>query len=80
MGSESRDRCGGQKVEVKGISPGTYRVRIYHTWKGVFQDTVSVPSVKGVVSFNIPALQMEQHANYIGPDVALIVEAEDKER
>ena len=60
------------------MAPGNYRVRIYHTWKGVFQDTLAVPSVKGVVSFTVPTLQMGQHANYIGPDVGFILEAEDK--
>ena len=71
----------GQKVEIRDMAPGDYRLYLYHTWKGVFQDTLEVSSVKGIVSFTVPTLEMGQHANYIGPDVAFILEpdaADDK--
>ncbi len=70
----------GKKVEIKDMAPGSYRVRIYHTWKGVFQDTLSVTCVKGTVAFVIPTLQMGQHANYIGPDVAFILDKDAKQQ
>lgn len=64
----------GKKVQIQGMGPGNYRLRIYHTWKGVFQDTLEVSSVGGIVSFTVPTLYMGQHANYIGPDIAFILE------
>jgi hypothetical protein len=67
-------------VKVRGMAAGNYRVRIYHTWKGEFQDTLAVTSsAAGVVAFVIPTLQMGQHANYIGPDVGFIIDEVKKE-
>lgn len=68
----------GKTVKITGLEPssggGRYRLRIYHTWRGQFLDTVQVSVVNGTLSFTIPVLHMTDHTNYIGQDIAFILE------
>ncbi len=64
----------GKKVRIDQVPDGTYRLKVYHTWRGQFLDTTTVSSVHGTLSFTIPVLHMDGHANYIGQDIAFILE------
>ncbi|MDR3712822.1 MAG: DUF5060 domain-containing protein [Puia sp.] len=64
----------GKTVKISGVNAGRYRLRIYHTWKGQFLDTTELSASNGSLSFTIPILHMDSHANYIGPDIAFIAE------
>jgi hypothetical protein len=63
-------------VTVKQLKDGKYKLRLYHTWRGRFIKEEVVTSSGGSVSFVIPSPHIEDsHANYIGQDVAFILEA-----
>lgn len=64
----------GKTVQINDVSAGTYKLRLYHTWRGQFLDTTEVTSSNGSISFTIPVLRMDSHGNYIGQDVAFVIE------
>jgi hypothetical protein len=65
----------GDQITLKGLKPGNYHLRLYHTWRGAFIHEADLSSADGTVSFTIPVLKIEgSHANYWGQDVAFILE------
>jgi len=66
----------GKTVQIKGIGEGKYKLRLYHTWRGQYLDTTEVTSSNGAISFKIPVLHMGSNANYIGQDIAFVIEPE----
>lgn len=72
--SPDRDVAGDQ-ISVQGVKPGKYKLRLYHTWRGQFIVEEDVQASAESVSFNVPSLHnRESHANYVGQDVAFILE------
>jgi hypothetical protein len=66
----------GDKVTLRGLPTGRYKLKIYHTWRGKFIDEQQVNSINGSVEFFIPRLfGADSHANYIGQDAAFVLEA-----
>jgi len=79
----------GKEVLIKGINEGTYRLRLYHTWRGRFLSEEDcgikdgepwiVQAGKNGLSFKVPVLKIKDgHAGYIGQDVAFILEPTGK--
>jgi hypothetical protein len=64
----------GKTVHISGINAGKYKLRLYHTWRGQFLDTTEITVSNGSLSFTIPVLQMASNANYIGQDIAFVIE------
>jgi hypothetical protein len=67
----------GKTVQIKNVGGNKYKLRIYHTWRGQYLDTVAIAASNGSLSFTIPVLHMDSHANYIGQDIAFIIEPAD---
>jgi hypothetical protein len=66
----------GEKVTLKGLPHGRYRLKIYHTWRGQTIQETQVDGGSGTIEFSIPRLRaQDSHANYIGQDVAFMLEA-----
>ncbi len=65
----------GDKVTLRGLPAGRYKLKIYHTWRGKFIEEQQVNSNNGSVEFTIPRLfGADSHANYIGQDAAFVLE------
>lgn len=65
----------GDRVSIFAGRSGKYKLRLYHTWRGDFIREEEVNTTTDEVSFAIPSLHTTQsHANYIGQDVAFILE------
>ncbi|MEO6329708.1 MAG: hypothetical protein ABIO55_12280, partial [Ginsengibacter sp.] len=64
----------GKTVQIKGVSEGKYRLRTYHTWRGQYLDTSEIATTDGSISFTIRSLHMGGNANYVGQDVAFVIE------
>ncbi len=70
----------GKNISINGVNNGLYRLRLYHTWSGRFIDIegqreTQVKATGNSLSFTIPILKIEGgHAQYIGQDVAFILE------
>lgn len=63
------------KVTVSGIKNGKYKLRIFHTWRGVFLEEKEIAVTDGAVSFGPPYMRIRgSQANYIGQDMAFILE------
>lgn len=63
------------KVTVTGIKNGKYKLRIYHTWRGMFLQEEDVVVTDGTISFGPPYMRIRgSQANYIGQDMAFILE------
>lgn len=63
------------KVSIPVGRSGKYKLRLYHTWRGEFIKDEELNTTTGEVTFTIPSLHTTQsHANYIGQDVAFILE------
>ena len=63
------------KVTVSGIKNGKYKLRIYHTWRGMFLEEREVAVTDGSVSLGPPYMRIRgSQANYIGQDMAFILE------
>ena len=57
-----------------GIPDGTYEVRLYRTWRGLYLDAETVACSEGKLSITIPELNTTGgHAYHIGNDVAFMV-------
>jgi hypothetical protein len=66
----------GDAVTINSIKSGKYKLRLFHTWRGEFIDEREVIVNDDKFSFNIPSLKTKEgHANYVGQDVAFILEA-----
>jgi hypothetical protein len=64
----------GKTVKIKGMNAGKYRLRLYHTWRGQYLDTSEISSSNSSISFSIPVLHMGGNANYIGQDIAFVID------
>ena len=65
----------GDTVTISSLKRGTYKVKVFHTWRGKFIYEEEIETVKKSVSFVIPVLYIEgSHAGYIGNDVAFVLE------
>ncbi len=64
----------GKTITLKNTNDGKYKLRLYHTWRGQFLDTAEVAGTNGTISFTIPYLHMGGNANYIGEDIAFVLE------
>ncbi len=70
----------GKTVTLQGIGNGSYKLRLYHTWRGRFlgrdEGEESIIGAKGnSITFTIPVLKIEDyHSHYIGQDVAFLLE------
>lgn len=69
----------GKTVQISGMKAGDFTVQLFHTWRGRFFDTTQVTSSNGTISFTIPKLQMDSHGNYIGQDIAFIIQPGKRE-
>ncbi len=65
----------GDPVTISFMPDGKYKLKLFHTWRGVFLDEKEVSTTNGQIAFTVPMLRTTGgHANYIGPDVAFILE------
>lgn len=65
----------GDPVTISSMRDGKYKLKLFHTWRGVFLDEKEVSAANGQIEFTVPMLRTTGgHANYIGPDVAFILE------
>jgi hypothetical protein len=63
----------GDRVTLRSIPRGRYKLMIYHTWRGRFIGEEEIRSSDGEVEFGIPRLIGGEHANYIGQDAAFVL-------
>jgi hypothetical protein len=65
----------GDRITVTSIRNGTYKLKIFHTWRGVFIDERELLCTNGSMSFGVPYMRITgSHASYIGEDLAFILE------
>ncbi len=65
----------GDKVTVTSIRNGTYKLKLFHTWRGVFIDERDLVCSNGSLSFGVPYMRITgSHASYIGEDLAFLLE------
>ncbi|MGC3943517.1 MAG: DUF5060 domain-containing protein [Chryseolinea sp.] len=65
----------GDQVSIAAGRSGKYKLRLYHTWRGEFIKEEELSTTTDEVTFTIPSPHITQsHANYIGQDVAFILE------
>jgi hypothetical protein len=65
----------GDKITVSSIRNGTYKLRIFHTWRGMFIDEKELVCTDGSVTFGVPYMHITgSQASYIGEDLAFILE------
>lgn len=65
----------GDEVSIAAGRAGKYKLRLYHTWRGEFIREEELDTTTDEVTFTVPSLHItEGHANYIGQDVAFILE------
>lgn len=65
----------GDRISVSGLQNGRYRARLFHTWRGTFLEKKEMTVTNGTVELGIPSLRTTGgHANYIGQDVAFLLE------
>ena len=65
----------GDKIAVSSLKAGKYKLKIFHTWRGQFIDEKELTCTDGSVTFGYPYLKItDSHANYIGKDIAFILE------
>jgi len=71
----SKTDVAGDPVVVSAMPNGKYKLNVYHTWRGAFLDEKEIQVTNGEINFAIPALHTTGgHANYIGSDIAFILE------
>jgi hypothetical protein len=65
----------GAKITIHGLNKRKYRLKLYHTWRGRFIQEQELTSNDGSVEFTVPRLfGADSHANYIGQDLAFVLE------
>ncbi|MDX2250248.1 MAG: DUF5060 domain-containing protein [Bacteroidia bacterium] len=66
----------GDEVTLSGIMDGSYKLRLFHTWRGRFLDQTEIlTATGGKLVFSIPQPVITgSHANYIGQDIAFVLE------
>jgi hypothetical protein len=63
----------GERVQLRSIPKGRYKLMIYHTWRGRFIGEEDIRCYDGSLEFGIPRLIGGEHANYIGQDAAFVL-------
>jgi hypothetical protein len=63
----------GDRVTLRSIPKGRYKLMIYHTWRGRFIGEEDIHCTDGTLEFGIPRLIGGEHANYIGQDAAFVL-------
>ncbi len=65
----------GDQVTVYSMPEGKYKLKLFHTWRGVYLDEKEVVTVDGKIQFKVPILLTKGgHANYVGPDIAFVLD------
>jgi hypothetical protein len=65
----------GDKITVSSLKTGKYKLKLFLTWRGQFIDDKELTCTDGSVTFGVPYLKItDSHANYIGKDIAFILE------
>ncbi len=65
----------GDSIQITSLKPGKFKVRLYHTWRGEFIQEKELENSSGTVTIKFPYLHTTgSHANYIGSDIAFILE------
>ncbi|MEP7269708.1 MAG: DUF5060 domain-containing protein [Saprospiraceae bacterium] len=63
------------KISTGNNDNATYKLRIYHTWRGMFLQDSDIQAINGEISFMVPSVKIEGgQGRYIGQDVAFILE------
>ncbi len=71
-----RTDVAGDAVKITAAKNGKYKLRLFHTWRGEFISESEITASDNTLSFSIPSLKTKGgHANYIGQDVAFILES-----
>jgi hypothetical protein len=66
----------GDAVKITSAKNGKYKLRLFHTWRGEFISESEITTSDNTLSFSVPLLKTKGgHANYIGQDVAFILES-----
>ena len=66
----------GDVVKITAAKNGKYKLRLFHTWRGEFINESEITASDNTLSFSIPSLKTKGgHANYIGQDVAFVLES-----
>jgi hypothetical protein len=65
----------GDRITVSSIRNGTYKLRIFHTWRGTFIEDKEISCTGESVTFGVPYMRITgSQASYIGEDLAFILE------
>ena len=65
----------GEKITLSSLKTGKYKLKIYHTWRGVFLEEKEITCTDGSITFGTPYMRITGgHASYIGQDMAFILE------
>ena len=63
------------KIKLNTIDDATFRLKLYHTWRGMFLSESELNSKDGLIEFTLPILKIEGgQSKYLGQDVAFILE------
>jgi len=63
-------------VTITSIKNGKYKLKIFHTWRGEFIQEKEVVAADNTLVIALPTLKTTGgHANYLGQDVAFILES-----
>jgi Domain of unknown function (DUF5060) len=65
----------GDKISLSSLKNGRYKLKMYHTWRGEFLKEEEINCTNGSVDLAVPFMKLGgSHANYIGQDVAFILQ------
>lgn len=65
----------GESIKLTSLTNGRYKLKLYHTWRGQFLEEKELQVSDGTATINLPYLHTTgSHANYVGPDMAFILE------
>ena len=65
----------GDNITITSLKNGRYKLKIYHTWRGRFINEEEITTTNDSIVFTVPRLNgVDSHANYIGQDIAFVLE------
>ena len=73
----AKTNMAGKSITLPDVDRGKYKLRLYHTWRGLFlkEGDQELENNCKSISFDIPILKIQgSHAGYIGQDIAFILE------
>ncbi len=71
----SKTDVAGDTVTIASLREKKYKLRLFHTWRGEFIQETEIVTTDGTGVFAIPSLRTKEgHANYVGQDIAFILE------